>query len=101
MCSPGKLNYKKIISNNKLVLVSIPEHHRRKGVKDFDLVIGSLLNLNLIYATLWAGAGTALLISVLEKFDWFLLTGLITVVLLMWKWMVLYLRKNHILRCWV
>ena len=37
MCSAGKLNWKKIISSNKLVLVSISEHHRRKGIKDFDL----------------------------------------------------------------
>ena len=27
-------------------------------------------------------------------------TGLITMVLLMWKWMGLLLRKNHLLRCW-
>ena len=29
------------------------------------------LNLNLIYETLWAGAGSGLLISMLEKFNWF------------------------------
>ena len=28
------------------------------------------------------------------------LTGLITLVLLMWKWMDLFLRKNNLLRCW-
>ena len=42
-----------------------------------------LLNLNLIYKTLWAVAGSGLLISVLEKLNWFHLTGLITLVLLM------------------
>ena len=36
----------------------------------------------------------------LEKLNWFYLTGLITVVLLMWKWLGLLLRKNHILRSW-
>ena len=41
-----------------------------------------LLNLNLIYMTLWTGAGSGLLISVLEKLNWFHLTGLITLVLL-------------------
>ena len=41
-----------------------------------------------------------LLISVLEKLSWFNLTGLITLVLLMWKWMGLLLRKNHLLRIW-
>ena len=41
-----------------------------------------------------------MLISMLEKLSWFCLTGLITPVLLMWKWMGLFLRKNHILRCW-
>ena len=58
-----------------------------------------LLNLNLIYETLWTGAGSGLLISVLERLNWFLLTSLITLVLLMWKWMSPFLRKNHILRC--
>ena len=41
-----------------------------------------LLNLNLIYKTLWTGAGIDL-ISMLEKLNWFRLTGLITLVLLM------------------
>ena len=35
----------------------------------------------------------------LEKQNWFHLTGLITLVLLMRKWMGLFLRKNHLLRC--
>ena len=30
---------------------------------------------------------------------WFSLTVLITLVVLMWKWMALLLRKNHLLRC--
>ena len=42
-----------------------------------------LLNLNLIYQTLWTGPGSGLLISMLEKLNWFRLTGLITLVLLM------------------
>ena len=42
-----------------------------------------LLNLNLIYETLWTGVRRDLLISMLEKLSWFLLTGLITMVLLM------------------
>ena len=50
--------------------------------------------------TLWTGAGSDLLIPVLEKLGWFGLTGLITLVLLMWKWMGLFLRKNHLLKCW-
>ena len=62
--------------------------------------LNRLLNLNLIYETLWFRAGSGLLISVLEKLIWFCLTGLITLVLLMWKWMGLFLRKNHLLRWW-
>ena len=58
-----------------------------------------LLNLNLIYDTLWNGAESGLLISILEKLNWFCLTGLITLVLLMWKWMGLFYRKNNLLRC--
>ena len=42
-----------------------------------------LLNLNLIYETLWTRARSGLLVSVLGKLDWFCLTGLITLVLLM------------------
>ena len=34
------------------------------------------------------------------KRSWFRLTGQITMVLLMFKWMGLFLRKNHLLRCW-
>ena len=36
----------------------------------------------------------------LKKLNWFPLIGLITLVLLMWKWMSLSLKKNHISRCW-
>ena len=36
----------------------------------------------------------------LEKLSWFCLNCLITLVLLIWKWMSLFLRKNHFLRCW-
>ena len=42
-----------------------------------------LLNLNLIYETLWTGVRSGLLISMLGKLSWFRLTGLITMVLLM------------------
>ena len=42
-----------------------------------------LLNLNLIYETLWTGARSDLLRSMQEKLNWFRLTGLITLVLLM------------------
>ena len=59
-----------------------------------------LLDLNLISETLWTGAESDLSISVVEKLNYFHLTGLITPVLLMWKWMGLFLRKDNILRCW-
>ena len=42
-----------------------------------------LLNLNLIYETLWTGVRSGLLISMLGKLSWFRLTGLITMVPLM------------------
>ena len=42
-----------------------------------------LLNLNLIYKTLWTGAASGLLISILRKRYWFRLTSLITLVILM------------------
>ena len=77
-----------------LSIISVIEH----------LICGNnlnwLLNLNLIYKTLWTGVRSGLLISMLGKLNWFRLTGLITMVLLMWKWMGLFLRKNHLLRCW-
>ena len=55
-----------------------------------------LLNLNLIYNALWTGLRGGLLISMRGKLSWFRLTSLITVVLLIWKWMGLFLRKNHL-----
>ena len=58
------------------------------------------LNLNLIYETLCTGVSSGLLISILGKLSWFHLTGLITMALLMQKWMGLFLSKNHLLRCW-
>ena len=42
-----------------------------------------LLNLNLIYETLWTRVRSGVLISMLGKLSWFPLTGLITMVLLM------------------
>ena len=59
-----------------------------------------LLNLNLIYETLWTWVRSGLLISMLGKISWFHLNGLTTLVLLMWKWMGLFLMKNHLLGCW-
>ena len=61
--------------------------------------LNCLLNLNLIYKTLWSGARSGLLISMLGKLNWFPLTSLIILVLLTWKRMGLFLRKNHLLRC--
>ena len=45
--------------------------------------LNGLLNLNLIYKTLWTGVRCSFVISILEKLNWFHLTGLITLVLLM------------------
>ena len=54
---------------------------------DWHLIGGNnlnwLLNLNLIYKTLWTGVRSGLLISVLGKLSWFHLTSLITMVLVM------------------
>ena len=58
------------------------------------------LNLNLIYETLWTGVKRGLLILMLGKPSWFHLTSLTTMVLLMSKWISLFLRKSHLLRCW-
>ena len=55
-----------------------------------------LLNLNLIYKTMWTEAESSLLISMVEKLNLFHLTSLITLVLLMWNCMDLFLRKNHL-----
>ena len=43
---------------------------------------------------------SALLFSILEKLSLFCLASLITLALLMWKWIGLFLRKNNLLRCW-
>ena len=57
-----------------------------------------LLNSNLIYETLCTGVRSDFLISMLEKLSCFRLNSLITLALLMWKWIGLFLRKNHLLR---
>ena len=54
-----------------------------------------------IWSTRHCGLGrSGFLISTLGKLNWFCLTSQITLVLLMWKWMGLFLRKNNLLRCW-
>ena len=63
-----------------------------------QLELASKLESDLWDTADWARSG--LLISMLEKLNWFRLTDLITLVLLMWKWMALFLRENHLLRCW-
>ena len=57
-----------------------------------------LLNLSLINDKLWTGAGIGLLISMLWKLNSFVRP--VSLVLLMWKWMGLFLRKNHLSTCW-
>ena len=49
---------------------------------------------------MWTEVGSYLLISMLEELNWFHFTTLITLVLLMWKWMSLFLRKNQLLQYW-
>ena len=73
------------------------EHFEKK----VTCIANVFLNFNLIYEPLWTGVLSGLLISMLGKLGWFCLTGLITTVLLMWKQIGLFLRKNHVLRCWV
>ena len=65
-----------------------------------DNSLNWLLNLNLTYVTLWTGAGSGLLISMLEKLNQFHLTGLKALLLLMWKLIGLFLRKSHLLIWW-
>ena len=59
-----------------------------------------LLHLNMTYETLWTSVESGFLISMLEKVSLFCLTGLITLMFLTWKWMGLFSKKNHFLRCW-
>ena len=61
------------------------------------LICGNNLNwhLNLNQsARHWTGTRSDLLISMLGKLNWFSLTGLIILVLLMWKWLGLFSRKK-------
>ena len=59
-----------------------------------------LLNLNLIYETFWTGVRSGLLISMLRKLSWFRLTSLITMVLLMWKWIGSVLEEKSSFMIW-
>ena len=46
----------------------------------------------------WQESG--FLILMMEKPNWFRVTGLITLVLFIWKWMGQFLRKNDLWKCW-
>ena len=69
-----------ILLSTLMILLSILSEIRR-------LICGNnlnwLLNLNLIYETLWTGVRSGLLISMSKKLSWFCLTSLMTMVLLM------------------
>ena len=57
-----------------------------------------LLRLNPTHETLWIGKGSSLLIPKLKNISLFCLIGLITLdieMLLMWKWMGLFLKKKN------
>ena len=45
MCRSGGFNLTKFISNNKELLISIPEDKRRPGVKDLNLPVGRALDI--------------------------------------------------------
>ena len=60
-----------------------------------QLELASELESDLQGTVDWGRSG--LLISMLEKLKWFCSMNLITLVLLMWKWMGLFLRKSHLL----
>ena len=49
---------------------------------------------------LWTELGICLLISISEKLNLFRLTSQITLVLLMRKWIGMFLKENHLVRCW-
>ena len=42
----------------------------------------------------WTGGRSGLMISMLEKLIWFHLIGLVTLALLIWKWVGLFMRKK-------
>ena len=52
-----------------------------------------------VWSGIWFEEESGLLISELEKLSWFHLTGLITLVLLMQKWIGVFVRKNYLLQC--
>ena len=45
MSRSGRFNLTKFISNNKELLISIPEDKRRPGVKDLNLPVGRALGI--------------------------------------------------------
>ena len=53
-----------------------------------------------IWSTRQCGLRQKWLVDFNAEISWFCLTVLITLVWLMWKWMGLFMRKNHLLRCW-
>ena len=53
-----------------------------------------------IWSTRQCGLRQKWLVDFNVEISWFCLTVLITLVQLMWKWMGLFMRENHLLRCW-
>ena len=60
----------------------------------------STLNLNLTCKTVWTEAGSGLLISILTRLSLVHLTSVITLLLLMLKWICLLKKKLYFWICW-
>ena len=76
------------------------------SIQSGRLQIQSVFNLNstcfnLNLNTLWTGLEMTCWFQYWKKLNWFHLTGWITVVLSIWRWMGLICRKNDLLICWI
>ena len=72
---------------------------QERNLQFFKLIKEYFVAFYRIISYFWLLSKVGLLISIPEKLSLICLTSLITLVLLMWQWMDLFLRKNQILRC--
>ena len=87
-----------------IILLSTQSVIRHLIWQELEMAIELESGLLQVFWSVWTGKQSGQLISLLEKlncfFFVFFLTGLITLVPLMWKWMDLFLKKNDLLRCY-
>ena len=81
-----------VICNIAIYADDTTHYCKRDHTSDLRQQLEVLLNLNLIYETLWTGTRSGLMISMLEKVNWFHVIILLTLLLLIRIWMQAFMQ---------